>query len=162
MWLGDILAWYDEFNAVRNQFFTERGLMGTGNYRLPASTGIGVGPLDGGAMAADVFGLVGPEGAIDYLLKGGNQNPANLDKARFAFEDLLQRYPNSNRSADARARIAEIQNRNIQRNFDIAEFYFKKGQLTSATFYYEEVRRESSGGPLHQKATARLAQINGQ
>jgi len=92
----------------------------------------------------------------------GNQNPANLDKARFAFEDLLQRYPNSIRSADARARIAEIQNRNIQRNFDIAEFYFKKGQLTSATFYYEEVRRESSGGPLHQQATARLAQINGQ
>ena len=77
MWLGDILAWYDDFNAVRNQFFTERGLMGTDNYRLPASTGIGVGPLDGGAMAADVFGLVGPEGAIDYLLKGGNQNPAS-------------------------------------------------------------------------------------
>jgi len=27
MWLNDILAWYDDFNNVRNQFFMERGII---------------------------------------------------------------------------------------------------------------------------------------
>jgi len=27
MWLTDILSWYGDFNAVRNKFFTERGLI---------------------------------------------------------------------------------------------------------------------------------------
>jgi len=38
MWLGDILKWYGDFNAVRNTFFTERGILGPGAHRqtLPA------------------------------------------------------------------------------------------------------------------------------
>ena len=77
MWLGKILDWYDEFNGVRSRFFTERGLMGSGSYSLPASTGMGIGPLDGGAVAMDLFALLGPEGSLDHLLGGGHQNPAS-------------------------------------------------------------------------------------
>ena len=77
MWLGKILDWYDDFNGVRTRFFTERGLMGAGNFRLPASTGVGVGPLDGGAVAMDMLALIGPDGSIEYLLGGGHQNPAS-------------------------------------------------------------------------------------
>ncbi|MHC5213207.1 MAG: hypothetical protein ACYSOO_01290, partial [Planctomycetota bacterium] len=44
MWLGDILKWYDDFNRVRNELFTKRGLIGTGSrHSMPASTGIGLG-----------------------------------------------------------------------------------------------------------------------
>jgi enamine deaminase RidA (YjgF/YER057c/UK114 family) len=44
MWLGDILTWYGEFSKVRNEFFTERGLIGEGSRQsMPASTGIGLG-----------------------------------------------------------------------------------------------------------------------
>ncbi|NNC88598.1 MAG: outer membrane protein assembly factor BamD [Akkermansiaceae bacterium] len=91
----------------------------------------------------------------------GNQNQANLDRARHSFEDLLQQYPGSPRDADARARLREIASRDVQRSFDIAEFYFKKGEQTSAAFYYKEVIRNSPSGTLHDRAQQRLAKISG-
>ncbi len=39
--LDDILSWYDKFNRVRNEVFTELGLLnGSGRRLIPASTGI--------------------------------------------------------------------------------------------------------------------------
>lgn len=92
----------------------------------------------------------------------GNQNQANLDKARHTFEDLMQAYPNSARAGDARKRLAEIGSRDIQRSFDIAKFYDDKGQTASAAFYYQEVIRKTSGGPMHEQAQRRLQEINSQ
>jgi len=82
VWLGDILDWYDAFNAVRNGFFRRRGLTGAGAERaphLPASTGIGVRPLpapgrDGRpACALDVLAVVGEDGAAEFLPAAGRQ-----------------------------------------------------------------------------------------
>jgi enamine deaminase RidA (YjgF/YER057c/UK114 family) len=68
MWLKDVLAWYDKFNGVRNRFFIDRGLITKGPTRkMPASTGIGVGPADGGMCAMDLISVSGPGSAIDYL-----------------------------------------------------------------------------------------------
>ncbi|HAT20406.1 MAG TPA: hypothetical protein DCS85_09655 [Verrucomicrobiales bacterium] len=89
----------------------------------------------------------------------GNQDNSNLDRAQHAFEDLHQSYPNSKRAADAATKIAEIRSREIQRNFDIAEFYFKKEQNSSAAVYYREVVRKTTGGPLHDRAKVRLQSI---
>jgi enamine deaminase RidA (YjgF/YER057c/UK114 family) len=50
----DILAWYDEFNAVRNAFFTERGIE---RDRLPASTGIGARPVSDAALVGGLLAL---------------------------------------------------------------------------------------------------------
>lgn len=76
MWLGDILSWYDDFNRVRTQFFRERGLMNpSSGHHLPASTGIGVGPANGGACAMDLVAVIGPEDA-SILLAGGEQGSA--------------------------------------------------------------------------------------
>jgi enamine deaminase RidA (YjgF/YER057c/UK114 family) len=74
-WLGDILSWYDDFNRVRNRFFTERGLLpGTpDSSRLPASTGIGVYPAGGPECAVDVVAVVGEKGRIEYFREAGNQ-----------------------------------------------------------------------------------------
>ena len=50
-YLDDILAWYDQFNRVRTQFFVEQGVAGG---LLPASTGIGFAlpaPLVAGLLA---------------------------------------------------------------------------------------------------------------
>jgi outer membrane assembly lipoprotein YfiO len=91
--------------------------------------------------------------------KDGNHNPANLDRARHAFEDLLQSYPNSKRAPDARAQLKSIGSQDIQRSFDIAEFYYKKEQFPSAAFYYNEVLRTTKSGPLREKSQARLASI---
>ncbi|MFO8012354.1 MAG: hypothetical protein R6X20_03510 [Phycisphaerae bacterium] len=77
LWLGDILAWYDAFNAVRNRFFSEAGLIdGSGRTRLPASTGIGVGPAGDAVCALDVVALVGPKASLSYYHAAGMQESA--------------------------------------------------------------------------------------
>jgi enamine deaminase RidA (YjgF/YER057c/UK114 family) len=77
LWLGDILAWYDAFNTVRNQFFKEAGLIdGSGRTRLPASTGIGVGPAGDAVCALDVVALIGPKASLSYYHAAGMQESA--------------------------------------------------------------------------------------
>lgn len=75
LWLGDILQWYGDFNAVRTGFFRERGLIGA-EVRLPASTGIGVKPMGSAACALDLVALVGGDGLMTPLAAAGNQGPA--------------------------------------------------------------------------------------
>jgi len=77
-YLGDVLSWYDAFNAVRNRFFVEAGLIdrGSGKTRLPASTGIGVAPAGGAACAMDVVALVGPNASIARYCAAGMQECA--------------------------------------------------------------------------------------
>jgi enamine deaminase RidA (YjgF/YER057c/UK114 family) len=68
MWLKDILAWYDQFNGVRNQFFMEKGLISKGSIKkMPASTGIGIYPANGGICAMDLISVFGPGSVIEYL-----------------------------------------------------------------------------------------------
>jgi enamine deaminase RidA (YjgF/YER057c/UK114 family) len=77
MWLKDILLWYDEFNKVRNEFFTKRGLIGVGTRQsMPASTGIGLGPSGGGTCAMDLIAVLEPVECTKYLLSGGKQQSA--------------------------------------------------------------------------------------
>lgn len=93
--------------------------------------------------------------------KGGNQDAANLDRARNAFEDLLIRHPSSKRAADAKRQISKISSGDTQRSYDIAEFYRKKGQNRSAILYYKEVVRTSNPGPLRNKAQAKISELGG-
>ena len=86
MWLGGILAWYDDFNCVRNTFFTERGLIGPGTRQsMPASTGIGLalarrgglaGPPGRAECAMDLFAVLEPKGSTHYLQALGKQQCA--------------------------------------------------------------------------------------
>jgi enamine deaminase RidA (YjgF/YER057c/UK114 family) len=52
--LDDLLAWYDEFNAVRTEFFDSRGVF---DRLIPASTGIGGGNPVGAALAAGALAI---------------------------------------------------------------------------------------------------------
>ncbi len=77
MWLKDILSWYDEFNQVRTQFFTERRLIGEGTRRsMPASTGIGLGTADGSHCALDLTAVLEPKNSIHFLQAIGKQQCA--------------------------------------------------------------------------------------
>jgi enamine deaminase RidA (YjgF/YER057c/UK114 family) len=77
MWLGDILSWYDDFNHVRNEFFTERGLIGEGSRQsMPASTGIGLSPASGGSCAMDLTAVLEPTDSIQFLEAVGKQQCA--------------------------------------------------------------------------------------
>ncbi|MHC4426686.1 MAG: Rid family hydrolase [Planctomycetota bacterium] len=77
MWLKDILSWYDEFNRVRTGFFTDWGLIGAGSRQsMPASTGIGLGPADGGNCAMDLIAVLEPTDCTQYLQTTGKQHCA--------------------------------------------------------------------------------------
>lgn len=90
----------------------------------------------------------------------GNQNRAHLNQAKDIFQDLIERYPNHKRSSDARKRISSLAGQDIQRSYDTAEFYRKKGNDDSAVFYYKEVIRRSKSGPLHDQATKRISELS--
>jgi enamine deaminase RidA (YjgF/YER057c/UK114 family) len=75
LWLGDILAWYGDFNQVRNRFYNERGLL-DGHSKAhcpPASTGIGVRPAGGSHLALDVLAIVGDRVILRHVGAAGNQ-----------------------------------------------------------------------------------------
>lgn len=95
---------------------------------------------------------------MDQAAKG-NRNKASLDSARNILLDLQQQYPSHPRAKDAKAKLAELSKSDVQRSFDIAEFYQAKGQNASAAFYYREVIKMSSAGSLREKAQQRLTEI---
>lgn len=89
----------------------------------------------------------------------GNQNMATIDLAREAFNDYLNQYPGHHRNAEARQRIAGLGGRDLDRTFEIAEYYFKTGQFESAKVYYRDVAKRSTSGKLHDKSKARLREM---
>lgn len=89
----------------------------------------------------------------------GNQNQANLDLAREAFNDYLIQYPGHSKNAEARSRLANLGGRDLQRSFDIAEFYLKTGKPEAAKVYYRDIVRRTASGDLHNKSKARLKEL---
>lgn len=86
----------------------------------------------------------------------GNRNQATLDLAREAFNDYLIQYPRHAKNAEARKRVSEIRQRNLQRTYETAAFYERTGQIEAAKVYYREVVRDAKSGELHDQARARL------
>jgi outer membrane protein assembly factor BamD (BamD/ComL family) len=89
----------------------------------------------------------------------GNQNQSNLDLAREAFNDYLIQYPGHSRNAEARKMISGLGGRELQRSFDIAEFYLKSGNTESAKVYFRDVVKRTAHGDLHDASKARLKQL---
>jgi len=89
----------------------------------------------------------------------GNQNQATIAQAREAFQDYLNQYPGHSKNAEARKLMSELGGRNVQKTFDVAEFYLKTGETESAKVYYRDVMARSGSGPLYQKSKARLAEL---
>jgi outer membrane protein assembly factor BamD (BamD/ComL family) len=89
----------------------------------------------------------------------GNQNQANLDLAKEAFNDYLIQYPGDRRNAEARRMIANLDSRDLQRSYDIATFYEKTGKIESAKVYYRDIVKATKSGDLHDKALARLKEL---
>jgi enamine deaminase RidA (YjgF/YER057c/UK114 family) len=77
LWLRDITSWYSRFNAARNAFFTECGILNATNRPpMPASTGIGLALAGGAACAMDLTAVLEPAGTIEHLQAVGRQRSA--------------------------------------------------------------------------------------
>lgn len=86
----------------------------------------------------------------------GNRNQATLDLAREAFNDYVIQYPGHAKTGQARQRLDQIRDRNLQRTFDTAAFYERTGQPEAAKVYYREVVKDAKSGQLHDAARTRL------
>ncbi|MCC6585539.1 MAG: hypothetical protein IT168_02365 [Bryobacterales bacterium] len=80
--INDILDWYGDFNAVRNRFFTERGMF---ERFLPASTGVGTGNAAGAALVADVLAMKPKDGRLSVReARSPLQCPATQYRSSFS------------------------------------------------------------------------------
>lgn len=91
----------------------------------------------------------------------GNQNKAHVNRARRIYQDLISAYPSHKRASDAKQRLAVLGGQDVQRSYDTAEFYRKKGKTKSALFYYQEVLRQTPKGSLHNLAKQRVTELGG-
>lgn len=91
--------------------------------------------------------------------KRGNQNQANLDLAREAFNDYLIQYPGHTRNAEARRHLQGVAGQDLQRSYDIAEFYLKTGKTESAKVYYRDIVRRGGDEKIRNAAQARLKEL---
>ena len=89
----------------------------------------------------------------------GNQNQANVERAREAFNDYLTQYPGHSRNDEARKMLANLSGGDIQRTFDVAEFYLKTGKPESAKVYYRDIVKRTGSGKLHDASKARLKEL---
>ena len=90
----------------------------------------------------------------------GNQDTANLDRARQAFEDLLIAYPDSKEAPLAKGELTKLKGGETKRLFEVAEFYRKKGNVSSAIFYYQETLNRSRSGSLHDQAQSWINKLS--
>ena len=92
IYLKDLLEWYDEFNAVRSRFFTERGVF---KKMVPASTGIGAGSAAGEAMVSALLAVRPKDMAVKIIGVPSPLQCSALDyKSSFARAVEIQ-HPNS-------------------------------------------------------------------
>ncbi len=83
----------------------------------------------------------------------GDRNPINITRAQEAYEDYLQRYPNSSKAGSIRNNLADIERLIVEQQLDIAEYYLlKMKDIPAATFCYQEV---ASKAKIHPKAAAK-------
>jgi len=74
LYLDHILAWYNDFNKVRNAFFSRRGVF---DGLVPASTGVGGGNAAGAALVADLQAIQPRNGDVQaFAVPSPKQCPA--------------------------------------------------------------------------------------
>src|SRR5204863_2550731 len=89
----------------------------------------------------------------------GTYDPAAANKAKIAFEDFLARYPNSEKSAQAKQNLKKIFFFKQKTAYEIAKFYDKQKQYRAAAIYYNEVIRTQPGSTEGEKAKKRISEL---
>ncbi|HEX8897429.1 MAG TPA: outer membrane protein assembly factor BamD [Chthoniobacterales bacterium] len=89
----------------------------------------------------------------------GTYDPAAADKAKIAFEDFLARFPNSEKSAQAKQNLKKMEHKQTSTAYDIAKFYDKQKQYRAAAIYYNEVIRTQPGSTEGERAKKRITEL---
>ncbi len=89
----------------------------------------------------------------------GTKDIAATSNARTAFQDFLFRYPNSEKAAQARANLQQLEHKATSSSFDVARYYDKQKAYRAAVIYYNEVIRQQPGSAESEKAKKRIDQL---
>lgn len=91
--------------------------------------------------------------------RGGTKDFAATNRAKTAFQDFLFRYPNSEKAAQARANLQQLEHKATSSAFDVARYYDKQRIYRAAVIYYNEVIRQQPGSAESEKAKKRIDQL---
>ena len=89
----------------------------------------------------------------------GTYDPNAAKNAKTAFEDFLSRYPNSEKSTQAKQNLKRMEHRQTSTSYDIAKFYDKQKMYRAAAIYYNEVIRTQPGSTEGEKAKKRISEL---
>ena len=92
-------------------------------------------------------------------LKAGTYDPAAATKAKTGFQDFLYRYPNSEKSAQAKETFKMLDSAQTSTAFEIARFYHKQKSYKAAAIYYNDVIRQQPGSKEGDQAKKRISEL---
>jgi outer membrane protein assembly factor BamD len=91
--------------------------------------------------------------------KSGTYDPAAANNAKTGFEDFLARHPSSEKSAQAKENLKQLDRKQTNTAYDIARCYDKQKQYRAAAIYYNEVIRQQPGSKEGEKAKKRITEL---
>ena len=89
----------------------------------------------------------------------GSYDRASTAKAREAFEDFINRYPDSEKVAQARENLKSLEGGSSKSTLEIAKFYDKTKQFRAAVIYYNDVIKSQPGSPESEFAKTRIEEL---
>ena len=100
---------------------------------------------------------------IGYVLlmqhRDGSQDRASAQKAREAFEDFANRYPESEKVPQARENIATLEGGTTKGSLEIAKYYENAKNYKAAVIYYNDVIKRQPDSPESGLAKARIEEL---
>ena len=100
---------------------------------------------------------------IGYLwfnaLRNGTRDAKATANARNGFQDFLNRYPKSEKAAQARQNLRALEQKQVTNAFQIAKFYDKQKSYKAALIYYHDVIRQQPGSEESNRAKQRVEEL---
>lgn len=91
--------------------------------------------------------------------RSGTYDPAAANNAKTGFEDFLARHPSSEKSAQAKENLKQLESKQTNTAYDIARFYDKQKQYRAAAIYYNEVIRQQPDSKDGERAKKRISEL---
>ena len=114
----------------------------------------------GDAIADDALYQVGYVQLRNY--REGSYNRADANKAREAFEDFINRYPDSEKVPQAKENMKSLETGSAKSTLEIARYYDKTKQYRAAVIYYNDVLKSQPGSPESELAKTRIEELKQQ
>ncbi|HWM23661.1 MAG TPA: outer membrane protein assembly factor BamD [Chthoniobacterales bacterium] len=92
-------------------------------------------------------------------MKSGTYDPNAAARAKVGFQDFLYRYPQSEKSAQAKENLKTLEDKQTSTSFEIAKFYDKQKRYKAAAIYYNEVIRQQPGSKEGERAKKRISEL---